>query len=283
MQHTCDNPTQMDTSEEVYEYCIGADPEINNGRGNMQPQRDYFTKKGKGIYERVYFYIGVKGVKHNLAECESVRDSSKMHQFNDIGRSSFVRVRGLSCHRCSGCIKLQPGLCENHAFTGPLGVRECEFKRSGRAEMPLTRSAPAVDGAALAQTLTVGDFIAIELDDTQVPWVLAEILVVQHEHTTGDFSCWMGLVENHDQVLIVRRLEPTQPGSLMFKVTDKETHVFEEDVRLKVDLELVETRTSTRTIADAAPTTKRYILKQSKKTQLDETCAVEFETKQKRK
>ena len=140
-------------------------------------------------YERVYFYIGAKDAKHNLAECESVRDSSKMHQFNDIGRSGFVRVREMSCHRCSGCIKLQPGLCENHAFTGPLEVRECEFKRSGRAEVPLIRSAPTINGAALAQTLEPGDFVAIELDDVQIPWVLAEVLVSRHEHTTGDFEC----------------------------------------------------------------------------------------------
>jgi hypothetical protein len=93
----------------------------------------------------------------------------------------------------------------------------------------------------------------------------------------------MGLVKNHDKVLIVRRLEPAQPGSLMFKVADKETHVFEEGVRLKVSLGLVETRTSSRTTANVAPTTKRYTLQQAKKIQIDESCAVEFETKQKRK
>ena len=206
-----------------------------------------------------------------------------MHQFNDIGRSGFVRVRAMPCHRCSGSIKLQPGLIENHAFTGPLEVRECEFKRSGRAEVPLTRSAPAINGAALAQTLEPGDFVAIELDDVQIPWVLAEVLVSRHEHTTGDFECWMGLVKNHDQVLVVRRLEPAQPGSLMFKVTHKETHVSEKDLRLKASLGLVETRTSSRTTANVAPTTKRYTLQQAKKIQIDESCAVEFETKQKRK
>ena len=52
----------------------------------------------------------------------------------------------------------------------------------------------------------------------------------------------MGKVLDHDQVLIVRRLEPTRVGSLVYYVTDQETHVFEEDVRHIVALGLVETR-----------------------------------------
>ena len=53
MQHTYDTPTQIDTSQEVYEYCTGVDPGINGGRGNMQPKTDYFSKKGRGCYKRV--------------------------------------------------------------------------------------------------------------------------------------------------------------------------------------------------------------------------------------
>ena len=48
-------------------------------------------------------------------------------------------------------------------------VRECKLKSSGRAEVALLRSAPAKQGAALAATLEVGDIVAVELDDVQMP------------------------------------------------------------------------------------------------------------------
>ena len=272
MAHTRDNPTQMDTSEAVFQFCTGTDPEINNGRGNMQPQRDYFLKKGLGCYDRVFFYIGVKDVRHNLPECDSVKDSSKMHQFNDIGRSGFVRTRQMSCHRCSGCIALKPSQCQNLSHCGPLDVRQCNLTSSGRAEVPLLRSAPARSGAQLAPTLKVGDFVAIELDDVQVPWILGEVIVALHTHDSGDLETWMGSIKNGDKVLVVRRLEPVRPGSLMYMVTDKETHVFDTDVRLNTPLELVETRASKRNNANSSGV-KRYTLKVCAKLQIDELCA----------
>ena len=54
--------------------------------------------------------------------------------------------------------------------------------------MPLTRSAPAAQGVALAKTLKAGDFVAIELDDVQVPWILGEVLVALHTHTDGEIE-----------------------------------------------------------------------------------------------
>ena len=162
-------------------------------------------------------------------------------------------------------------------------VRESKLKSSGRAEVALLRSAPAKQGAALAPaaTLEVGDIVAVELDDVQMPWVLVEVLVGRHEHTAGDHQCWMGLIKNGDQVLIARRLEPTHAGALMFVTTDKETHVFEEDVRLKVKLELVETRTSGRNVVVGS--VKRQTLDQATKLVIDELCAMDVNTEQKRK
>ena len=78
---------------------------------------------------------------------------------------------------------LKPKLCRNQAFTGPTLVVECKLTRSGRAEVPLTRSAPAQRGIAVANGLQVGDFCAVELDDTQVPWALLQVLTVVYEHT----------------------------------------------------------------------------------------------------
>ena len=91
----------------------------------------------------------------------------------------------------------------------------------------------------------------------------------------------MGLIKNGDQVLIARRLEPTHAGALMFVTTDKEIHVFEEDVRLKVKLELVETRTSGRNVVVGS--VERQTLDQATKLVIDELCAMDVNTKQKRK
>ena len=49
MQHTLEAPTQMDTSQVCWEFMVKT----------MQPQRTLFEKKGVGVHERVFFYIGL--------------------------------------------------------------------------------------------------------------------------------------------------------------------------------------------------------------------------------
>lgn len=97
MEHTLENPTQMDTTLELYEYTQEVDPET--GRQRLQPQRTLCEKGGVGIHARVFFYITATEVNHRLAECNGVTDSSKHHEFVDIGRSGFLNIRKLSCHR----------------------------------------------------------------------------------------------------------------------------------------------------------------------------------------
>ena len=46
---------------------------------------------------------------------------------------------------------------------------------------------------------------------------------------------YMGRLEPGDRVLQVRKFEPTQVGSNLFRLTDKEFPVFIEDVRLIID------------------------------------------------
>ena len=107
-----------------------------------------------------------------------------------------------------------------------------------------------------------------------MPWILAEVIVPLHKHTEGEMQCWMGKIIDGDDVLIVRRLEPVRPGSLMYTVTDKETHVFKPGVRFKPSLKPVETRSSSRHMA--RQTAKRYTLKADEKLSLviDELCVV---------
>ena len=210
------------------------------------------------------------------------------------------------CCRCSACVGLDPENCTNTDMCGPHKVRQVTFKASNqRTDVPLTRSAPALLGATISCQVEVGDCIAIELDDVQVPWIVAQVLVKRHEHNSGEVDSWMGeagciflyfcvcvtvhylcelwaavctgTMRDHDQVLVVRRLEPTRVGSSMFYVTDQETYVFEEDVRRVVKLDLVETRSSSRTTG--APMTKRFTLPERERLCINEACAV-IETKQ---
>ena len=44
---------------------------------------------------------GPIGIKHTSKEVETLKGNSKMHQFEDIGVSPFVRHRMKSCHYCS--------------------------------------------------------------------------------------------------------------------------------------------------------------------------------------
>ena len=85
-------------------------------------------------------------------------------------------------------------------------------------------------------------------------------------------DCWTGKVKGGDQVLIGRLLEPTRPGSSIYQTTERETHIFVEDVRLKVALGHVESRSSKRnTTSNQA--TKRFVLDQKDKLKVDELCA----------
>ena len=85
MAHTKSEPTQMDTSLAVCEWSIGKD---KYGKPNMQPQQSLYQTKGVGVYERVFFYIGNKEIKHDLAEIKSISNApSKL-----IGPPDLLRM-----------------------------------------------------------------------------------------------------------------------------------------------------------------------------------------------
>ena len=196
-----------------------------------------------------------------------------MHQFLDIGRSGFIKTRKLSCHRCSECMALRPSNCANREFCGPLMTAEVKLKSSNRVDVPLLRSMPALKGSALAATLKVGDLVAIELDSVQLPWVIAEVLVPLQAHSTGSLNCWMGSVRDHDKVLLVRRLEASRGGSSLYSIIDKETHVFDTDVRLVVTnlMEKVDLGSSGR--ASGSRQVARYTLPSHVESKINELCA----------
>ena len=93
----------------------------------------------------------------------------------------------------------------------------------------------------------------------------------RHEHTSGSGECWRGTIKNHDQVLIVMRLEPTKVGSNLYELTELETHVFEEDVRRVVKLKEIEQRVSKK--SENSKRIRRFTIEQQEKHLNDEACA----------
>ena len=76
-------------------------------KANMRwPQTPLHKKQMRGIYCREYWYIpavGPNAVNRRIKHCDTLAGSSSMHQFEDIGRPGFIRVRERSCHRCQSC------------------------------------------------------------------------------------------------------------------------------------------------------------------------------------
>jgi len=263
MEHTLDIPTQMDTSEATFDY-MGQ---------KMQPKRSLFEKKGVGVYERVFFYIGAKDVKHNLAEVSSLPGSSTFHEFRDIGREGFLKCRVLSCHRCINCQKLRPNDCLNTHRTGEQLLKEVTLKSGGAVDVPLLRSSVGINGKANAKLVKSGSLFSVELDSTQEPWMIAKATSEVHAYEGETKETWMGRIEPGDSIINVVKLEPTTAGSNTFTDTEnKEMAVFDTDVRV-IDLKLEETvlRTSAR---HGNRVNKKYVLSTVDRDRLNIAAAV---------
>jgi len=263
MEHTLDTPTQMDTSEECFSYMGQA----------MQPKRSLDTKKGVGVYKRVFFFMGAKYVKHSLAEVNSVPGSSKCHEFRDIGREGFLKCRVLSCHRCIHCQNLRPQDCINVHRTGEQLLKQVTFKSGGAVEVPLLRSSVGINGRANAAAVKVGTLFSVELDDTQEPWMIAKATSELHKYEGESKETWMGRIDPGDMIINVVKLEPTAAGANSFTdAANMEMCVFDTDVRV-LDLKLEETvlRTSAR---DNNRVKKRYVLSAAQRDILNDAAAV---------
>jgi hypothetical protein len=262
MEHTLDTPTQMDTSEECFSYMGQA----------MQPKRSLDTKKGVGVYKRVFFFMGAKYVKHSLAEVNSVPGSSKCHEFRDIGREGFLKCRVLSCHRCVHCQNLRPQDCINVHRTGEQLLKQVTFKSGGAVEVPLLRSSVGINGQANAAAVKVGTLFSVELDCAQEPWMIAKATSELHKYDGESKMTWMGRVDPGDMIINVVKLEPTTAGSNTFTDTsNNEMSVFDTDVRV---IDLVLAVTVLRTSACNPRVHKRYVLSTAQRDMLNDAAAV---------
>jgi len=168
MEHTLDVPTQMDvdTSEACFTHITDA----------MQPERTLLVKKSVGVYRRVFFFVGAKAAKHNLAEVSSLPGSSTFHEFKfrDIGREGFVKCRKLPCHRCTKCQNLRLHECINSHRTGGQLLREVALKSGEAVQVPLLRSSVGINGKENAALAKVGTLLSVELGSTQEPWMITK-------------------------------------------------------------------------------------------------------------
>ena len=130
----------------------------------------------RGMYRRIIWFIPTKGpgsairrVKH----CNTLAGSNIMHQFEDIGRPGYLRVRDRSCHRCGQCWGGRSHECSEPGMEQfPAVIVELDPYTPPERPLVLTRSALSAEGIALANTVEPGEFLAVEIDSIHTPWML---------------------------------------------------------------------------------------------------------------
>ena len=244
-------PTTLPTSLDLYEFLKCK---------MIEPGDSLVKKKMCGIWRRDIWWVPSKGegaVMRTTGEVDSLDGSASFHQFEDIGRAGFLNVRTRSCHQCDECWAGNSAACENEDVCGPVKLVEITCKAA--VERPLTRSMLASEGIELSNGVEKGDFICIELDSLQEPYIICRALggVEAWPAEKDNQYHWMGYCRTGDKVIWVEKLEGH--GNL-YKVMDNwRFPIFLEDVRLtKFDLKPRETRLSSRQQAAGVKAIERF-------------------------
>ena len=175
LKSTEERPTTLKSSEAYYEFL-----KQNHCKLNV----DIVKKKFKGIYCRVVWFMTTQDIDRRWPEVKTLDGSSKMHSFEDIGTAGFVRARYKSCHLCAVCKAGDSTKCENTAVTGVPEVYEIHTKSGSTTEVAFTRQALAQEGLELARAAQVGDFVGVEVDSVQEPYMIGQI--------TSTLQVWSG-------------------------------------------------------------------------------------------
>ena len=219
-----DDERSIRTSYEMYAYLL---------KHFVKSQVDLLKKKMKGIYKREIWYIPAKGqgsVNRRIKHCKTLDGSNSLHSFEDIGITGFLRVRERSCHRCPECWSGAPTNC-SCGDMAHYPSQLVELQALSTTDRPLTRSALATEGKAMAETVEPGDFICVEIDSMQEPWMIGRVTSRAGDwpESSGEQYLWMGEVVPGDRVIWVEKLEGV--GNT-FTMTSKAFPVFVEDVRM---------------------------------------------------
>ena len=84
-------------------------------------------------------------------------------------------------------------------------MHELIVKSGATTEVPLTRQALAREGVALAASLEPGDFVGVEVDSVQEPYLIGEVVQPLTVWSGPEERTFMGRMTEGDQVVQVRR------------------------------------------------------------------------------
>jgi hypothetical protein len=230
-----------------------------------QPEKSLLQKKMRGIYRREIWYIPTKGpgsVNRRVQQCDTLDGSNSLHQFEDIGIEGFLRVRARSCHRCSKCWDGHSEFCTCPEMQ-PYPATLVELKPLSAPTRALTRSQLSIEGISMAATVQPGDFICVEVDNLQEPWMIGRCVTGKLVWDQPAQYHWMGRIEPGDEYIWVVKLEG---AGNTFTVTNKELPIFIEDVRLaRFAMQPVKARVSARS---SRAQVERFVLSSTTKAQI---------------
>lgn len=207
---------------------------VNFGRSQFgTTKRDFFSKKGHGMYRRYFHLIPTKGQgavkRHSVQHAES--------NICEAGTTTAFKIRSIRRVACQGfrgllwaserpccdpnCPCMGGGSEGRHSFTACNRSPYTKCKQiqleplSGAAPTP-TRGALASEGAALGASALVGDVLAVETESDETPFWLVEVTQVAQmpplNYSTPDILGVQFEFPRLKQVIEVRRFRPATTG-----------------------------------------------------------------------
>eukprot|EP00732_Lithocolla_globosa_P000920 Lithocolla_globosa_v1_NODE_366_length_4288_cov_54.588944.p1 type:complete len:700 gc:universal NODE_366_length_4288_cov_54.588944:3111-1012(-) len=229
LESTPDHPTMMKNSWELFQYLQET---------YTTPKQTLYQKKGKGIYRRFFHYVpqtGKGSVNYRIRDCERLDGSSKLHQLRDIGIGGRLMVRERSCHHCESCWSGDWEDCRHVSIVGE--PKEVVLSQASDLAVRTRSSLKRVE-LEIAQ-IKSDNIFAVALDSQNEPWMLCAA-TAKARKVKEDFSESGVRYIKNDLIIDVRKLEPINPGSMIFEKTDKQFIVFAADVILTgIELEQV--------------------------------------------
>ena len=182
----------------------------------------------------------------NIRGCETLVGIKKLHQMLDIGHPGKLLVRTRSCHASEQCWKGDHSECKNNERCGKPWV--VILKPKAYVSLRETPERAGEFGIKLGGDAKKGDIVCVEVKEQNEPWILGRVVgdLGSYELKTPTDTPYTVLVPG-DIVVEIQKLEPVNPGTKVFDVTNKVFPVRAKDIRLgKVEVKHLEVRRSGR-------------------------------------
>ena len=205
--------------------------------------RSIFQKKLAGILRRFVFFVpstGPESANQRIRKCNTLEGSKPLRQFTDIGEYGKLQIRHRSCH-LPCCIALDTANCAVKDKCG-----ESQLVKLNPLSEPkphLGRNALSMEGAEIGENCDDGDVIAVEVPHDE-EHVMIGLVVPALDGSSGMSQVTEDdILRLHvpssfqpgDRAVYLRKFEPTQAGSSLFKLTEKTLPVLIEDIRLRIE------------------------------------------------